>query len=374
MLHEMADGRPFRDARDHNHMYSLVMGGDIAPLRLGELPRELEELRVGLLHPDPEKRVGSAERALEMLYAWPGYAGASLELAKLVRKRVGVDAPRSGIHAAASVSGEPIALRGDDEDTRTARVSVEASSIASASSVETQTQALRPADASDTKQRGRAPLFLGLATVFTASMMGWALLGFPGMDSSKPPASSPAAETLAVDVEASPGSAQAPETLEAPGSEEQARLQPLASNTAAVEEDEIAIEHKVAEPPNELRVEPSTEPSTESSTEPSTEPSVAVAEVQTSDPEAKPVPLKKARVNFYAGNFKYTYVKIGGRTHLLEPLKQGVRLRPGRHRLLVSKGKDGPYSLLGTVEVKAGRSYEVRLSKSPRELVTQEVH
>ncbi|WP_146157636.1 serine/threonine protein kinase, partial [Enhygromyxa salina] len=96
ILHELLEGQRFRSTRDEGDLYSMVLSGEHPPLTV-DVPPEIERLRAGLLEPDPARRLQSADEALELLCAWPGYRNSSLELGKLIRRWVGSGGPRSGI-------------------------------------------------------------------------------------------------------------------------------------------------------------------------------------------------------------------------------------------------------------------------------------
>ncbi|EDM80703.1 serine/threonine protein kinase [Plesiocystis pacifica SIR-1] len=96
ILHEMLVGHKFRQTSDQADIYSLVLSGEYEPLP-DDTPAALRATCEGLLEPDPKRRLASAEAALEQLLAWPGYRNRSIELARAIRRWVGVRAPRSGI-------------------------------------------------------------------------------------------------------------------------------------------------------------------------------------------------------------------------------------------------------------------------------------
>jgi serine/threonine protein kinase len=100
ILHELLDGRKFRgEVVDDVRMIGMILSGDIPPLDrpAGEIPVELERLRIGLLCADPRDRLPTARAAYRELEHWPGYRDTKFELQDLVRRFVGADAPRTGV-------------------------------------------------------------------------------------------------------------------------------------------------------------------------------------------------------------------------------------------------------------------------------------
>ncbi len=105
ILHELLAGDRFRAEADEVALYHQILGGVTPPLDRPDVPRELLELRLALLEPDENRRVPTADDALAMLEAWPGYRNAKGELSRLCRGFMGVDAPRSGLHVRPERSG-----------------------------------------------------------------------------------------------------------------------------------------------------------------------------------------------------------------------------------------------------------------------------
>jgi hypothetical protein len=96
IFHELLDGRRFRhDAEDQQRMYLDALSGKI-PAMSRAVPSELDELRLGLLEPEPERRIRSADAALDRLRRYPGYGDARRELAQLCGGITGVVRPRIG--------------------------------------------------------------------------------------------------------------------------------------------------------------------------------------------------------------------------------------------------------------------------------------
>ncbi len=94
IVHELLDGCRFRQGSRMDELQLLTRRGEIPPLRRGDVPPQLDALRLGLLEPDPAQRIASASDALELLRSWPGFRDATYQLARIVRAHVGVTGPR----------------------------------------------------------------------------------------------------------------------------------------------------------------------------------------------------------------------------------------------------------------------------------------
>ncbi len=98
ILHEMLSGEKFRaGAKTELELAAMAASTEIPSLLVEDVPWEIEELRVGLLQPDPRHRVQSAAEALRMLERWPGFRNAAAQLGTICRQIMGVSAPRSGL-------------------------------------------------------------------------------------------------------------------------------------------------------------------------------------------------------------------------------------------------------------------------------------
>jgi len=96
ILHELLDGQRFRHhVTDQRAMYIEIISGQVPSLS-HSVPPELEALRLGLLEPDIERRIPSADAALEQLARLPGYGDARRELTQLCGGLTGVMRPRVG--------------------------------------------------------------------------------------------------------------------------------------------------------------------------------------------------------------------------------------------------------------------------------------
>ena len=73
LLHELLDGKKFRSEYDDGQeLFAAVISGEVGPLSR-PVPRELDELRIRLLAPDPADRIQTAEEAIGWLQRYPGY-------------------------------------------------------------------------------------------------------------------------------------------------------------------------------------------------------------------------------------------------------------------------------------------------------------
>ncbi len=95
ILHELLEGRRFREGLECNlDWHSTVARAPLLPLQRAGVPPALEALRAGLLEPNPEHRIATADEALEQLRSCQRCeAGVLRELyARFVGRR-----PRTGL-------------------------------------------------------------------------------------------------------------------------------------------------------------------------------------------------------------------------------------------------------------------------------------
>lgn len=97
ILHELLDGRKFRDGLTGDAFFGAIIKGEVPDLRRTDVPEALEKLRVGLLQPDERNRIASADEALSLLAQWPGYRSQRVALRKAVQRHVGSESRRSGL-------------------------------------------------------------------------------------------------------------------------------------------------------------------------------------------------------------------------------------------------------------------------------------
>lgn len=106
IFHELVDGKKFRAGIESQaEMYGAALSGTIPPLSR-DLPPELEAFRVGLLEPNPEKRIQTADDALMALKRWSGYSDMRLELGQLCGGLTGIARPRAGLGSSSKNHGE----------------------------------------------------------------------------------------------------------------------------------------------------------------------------------------------------------------------------------------------------------------------------
>jgi serine/threonine protein kinase len=97
ILHELLEGRKFREGLSGEAFFGHILDGVTPePTRKG-VPAPLEALRRGLLEPDAERRIPTAEVALSMLSRWPGFRNERVALRKLVRAHGGAGERVSGL-------------------------------------------------------------------------------------------------------------------------------------------------------------------------------------------------------------------------------------------------------------------------------------
>ena len=83
ILQELLEGKRFRSGVEQEVLLGMVFRGEV-PEPTVDIPPALEEVRFQLLQPDPDVRLSSAKEALSMLYDWPDYRNASMELEEIV--------------------------------------------------------------------------------------------------------------------------------------------------------------------------------------------------------------------------------------------------------------------------------------------------
>ncbi|MBL4689596.1 MAG: protein kinase [Nannocystaceae bacterium] len=97
ILHELLDGRKFRDGLTGDAFFGAIIKGEVPDLRRTDVPEIVEKLRVGLLQPDESNRIASADDALSLLAQWPGYRSQRVALRKAVQRHIGSESRRSGL-------------------------------------------------------------------------------------------------------------------------------------------------------------------------------------------------------------------------------------------------------------------------------------
>jgi serine/threonine protein kinase len=352
LLHELLDGVRFRAGLERDELFGMVLTGQVPELQRQGVPAELLELRAGLLEPDRDKRIPSASAALALLRRWEGYRNVSDELAVLVRRFVGVAAPRSGLGV--EPSDEQLELA--DEPTM-----VEGAVKPGSSEVATRT--VMPDDASGTTptfERQRRLAEVGPTR--STPMAGFALLvllalglglGFGGAwlrDEQRPSPSEPSTALAA--------------TIEADGPMVPTTMEP----TEAALPEPAPIEQQQPAPTEP--VPPQGPQPSEPELEAASEPAVVAAprKRDRDDVVAKP----KAEVEFAAHQFFFVWIKVGGVQRALEPVAS-VQLPAGRHTVYLRESPKQDWVEAGRIRVEPGQRYRVKLQK-PAGLALQRIH
>jgi hypothetical protein len=347
ILHELIDGRKFRDAVDNEHMYGLVLEGVVPELQHArDVPAELDLLRRRLLEADPAQRIQRAEDALELLMRWPGYRDASVELARLCRAHTGVSAPRSGVHAQARVIATPTG-----EPTQTAATRrQEASGPVAASSVTAVDIPGAPEASAPTLAAPNASYPIGLVVGLTAVLVGAVGIGgvmlWQGAAAREDPVAAASMET--------PTPAETPvESATEPEPESATEPEPEAAPPVKLE------------PAPQPEPEPAPQPEPEDAKAEADAAPASAAKPKAAAPEPATKPKGKAEVTFKTGDFTFVWVKVKGRVLALEPLKK-VKLPSGRHRVSFRMSEDEPWKPAGRITIEPDHAYVVRMEKPGR--------
>ena len=363
MLHELLDGSRFRDARDEAHMYGLVMSGEIPPLRAEGVPRELDELRLGLLQPNPVRRIPSAQRALELLMRWPAYRNCSIELGRMCRSLTGVVAPRSGIHTAHGVTDDDLGTAPTETLT-----SPSGGEGVAAPTRTTPVASASPEHGSRSRSARVAPLLAAVGLLALA--VGTVAFLQPFGAEEVPPV-----EAVVAGREPGAGSSTSPSTSPvAAGVEPKPKPAPEGRVEAEPSRDPGASGAMVpAGPPGEASLsEPgSPPPSRTLGTEPTPaeEAEAPVPAKVAPKVRAKPKVGPPAQVTFKLGDFDYAEVKVRGKVLQLQP-KATVSLPPGRHAVKIRASPSESWRSTESIALESGTTYDVRLKK-PGELRLQ---
>jgi tRNA A-37 threonylcarbamoyl transferase component Bud32 len=373
ILHELLEGQRFRQGRDEADLYAMVLSGQVPPLQ-SDVPPALVRLHAGLLEPDASKRIQTAEEALELLYSWPGYRNNAVELARIVRKWIGVAAPRSGILHSEIVAAAQTAAQGReasrgvssaaetlDAPTRAVPGGASSGAVSTAIDVvesgpmedrghtETRTFAETAPETEATAMivESQPPARRSKSSIAIAGAMGLAFafglfgVGFPlgwwGGD------------------DAAPAVAQVEPTAEPKAEPEP---QPKAEPTAEPKAEPVA---PIEPPPPPPETETETGDSEETDVATPTDLPVHDELEKTKDPTPAPKDLRPATVTFKAGNFDYVYVRVGKKELTLQPTLE-IELEPGKHRVSLRE-EGGEWVFVQSIKVDPGKRYEVKMSK-----------
>jgi serine/threonine protein kinase len=346
LLHELLDGVRFRAGLERDELFGMVLSGKVPELRREGVPAELLELREGLLEADRADRIPSATQALAVLQRWSGYRNVSDQLAVLVRRFVGVAAPRSGLGVEPSdeqieLADEPTMVEGE---VRPGSSEVATRSVLHDGGTGTTPTFERQRRLGEPGHVRRTPVagFALLVLLGVGLLLGFGGAWFRG--------------ELRADLEVEePSSASAPtnepaEDGERPGA---ASLDPPSNPTPSLP------------PPVPTALEPTVEPPAEPPTDPVV---VAAPRSRERDDVDKP----KAKVEFAAHQFFFVWIKVDGHQLALEPLAS-LELSAGRHTVYLRESPKQDWVEAGRIRVEPGRRYRVKLQK-PAGLALQRIH
>jgi serine/threonine protein kinase len=414
VLHELLEGQRFRSTRDEGDLYSLVLSGEYPPLT-ASVPPEIEHLRARLLEPDPKRRIQTADEALELLCAWSGYRNSGLELGKLIRRWVGVGAPRSGIVSTDSLAGAQAATVGQRATPAPSVLSAAATTPANSKTpphppsasneaatvvevnqpesgpqsdrgvtqtrtsvgvVEAETLPTSIIAAELSGSRSSAPSMLIVAALTLALSFGVFGLGFPlgwwgggGGEATpvaavaEPPTAGPSpADTGVTTSEATTGPTVEPTTTTGPTIEPTTTTGPTIEPTTTTGPT-IEPTTTAGETDSQIAIEDEGGDESDAGTE-------IVKPPTTTDPPIKKV--KPATVEFNAGAFPFVYVRVAGKQLTLQP-RETISLKPGNYSVQFRQDEAEPWSKAKTkIEVDPGKSYKVRM-KPPADLTIEEL-
>lgn len=362
VLHELLSGDKFRHGLDEVDLYGHILGGQIPPLEVPGLPPELVSLRLGLLQGETRQRIPSAGRALEYLSAWAGYRNMAVELAQLCRAAMGVQGPRSGIERSGSQPSEAVQV-----DAMADTASASASSVTPTRTsgavpsqgrvpVNAETVAGAP-PAPDSASRRRFFFLVGGMAGAGVVLGGVGVFALTG-DEPAPEPSEPASGEPAAEPPSKAAAAAAPDPVAdgvgqgAPATEESGGIDPDAGTTSGErtsdgtgeEPSEASTGAAQAPPPDEAR------PSSAAKT--------------SSKPRSKK-PKGKATVAFgLRSPLRYAEVRVGKNGPVTVAPKAKRTYAAGRHTLVWKAGGGEVWVNGGTFEFEAGKSYEIRLTRT----------
>ncbi|NVB42068.1 serine/threonine protein kinase [Pseudenhygromyxa sp. WMMC2535] len=423
MLHELLLGEKFRNTRDESDLYSMVLSGEYKPLP-PDTPAPLAELCHRLLEPDPKQRIASAEEALEVLHRWQGFRNSSIELARLVRRWVGVEAPRSGILTSAMMAEAEARGRARQQAATadTASVALAGSTKGIAGSAQTATLASSPSEGSARTDRleptevdepsrdsqpsraptgghavetrtwaasveqdpGKVTRWMALMAVAVFMAMGFGVLGLGfgmgwwgnGGDDVVAGGEGGSDDLEGVD-DAAVGHAlsetSSPADLGGPATDSQVAIVP----SSELEGDSTGTSG-TGDPSSELEGDSTGTSDTGESSDGETA-DEDEDEDENEDESGTETTEKKTQVDrtpseitFLTGDYMFVYVKIAGKQLSLEP-SASISLRPGSYRVQFRE-IDGEWkNAKKRLKIKAGREYRVRMSKGGG-FGVQEVH
>jgi len=394
ILHELLEGQRFRVSRDEGDLYAMVLSGEYPPLS-SDVPPALVRLHAGLLEPDPARRIQTADEALELLYSWPGYRNSSVELGRLVRRWIGVAAPRSGIlhsDVVAAARGTDVVARGGaassaetlDAPTRAASgpvgsgpvgsgpvgsgpigsgavhsavTSIESGPLDDRGATETHTfvETAPETEATAMIAEGQVPARRPAASMLIGAAMALALsfgvfgLGFPlgWWGGSTAPTVAEVAETGKTKTEEA-GEVEPPKVVEETKVEPPKVVVEETTETGDLETDGETGSQVAIPPPGEDESGGGQDDK---------------GDTEVIEQPKKTAPAPKATVTFNTGNFTFVWVKVAGKELALEPA-QDIRLKPGKYTVYFRGMDDTQWKpARPKIEVQPGKKYFVQMVK-----------
>jgi serine/threonine protein kinase len=334
ILHELLDGSKFRSSVvDEARLYGMILDGEIPQLECPQqdVPRELDELRLGLLRADPAQRIPSARAAYKLLMQWRDYRDARFELEEIIATNIG-SVQKQEVGATAILAGNSVTF-GDG------------------SGSDVQRTAILNSDGSETDLSRTAP-----AT-------GSHDYPHPGMSQG--------------------ATAVQPRQPQAAGKPNHARLVSVALAVFGLgfgvfglgatlgwwsdDKPEVVAEHEpevVAEPKPEVVAEPEPEVVIEAEPEPEPEP-----EPELEEPGSGPVKpaTTTIKTTISAPGFRFwVEIKIGGRTFEIDSAKRSsvtTRFKPGSYNVQFRDNAKGSWSSAGQIKIPEHGNVSLELQK-----------
>ncbi|MFV8753984.1 serine/threonine-protein kinase [Nannocystaceae bacterium ST9] len=337
VMHEALSGEGFRAGIDPERLFHVVVHGDPPALERDDIPAELRAVCEGLLQPSRQDRYATAEQALAALERWPGLRNASTELAGLVRRFSGVDAPRSGLSLESDTRqvvhsdvrtkdrSKP-ASRRDSDDEPTSVSAVSAISVLESRSA---------SKSVPVPMRGPSVISIAASSMLITLLgMGLGISWAFGGESLDDAGVVAAPRELEVKVGASRVVDSPPEPSSSPS-----------SSSPPIEPSQIE--------PSQIESSVEAEPAASVSTEP---------EPRT---RKRPVALARSvRVELTPHEYHYAQVRIGRSTPIDVDGKVSIRLAPGTHSVSIREPPSEVWIAAGTIELAADRHYRIDLRRS----------
>jgi eukaryotic-like serine/threonine-protein kinase len=363
ILHELLDGKRFRGKLDQGKLLSMIMSGEVPPLR-HEVPAQIDIVRQGLLEPEEDARIQTARKALGMLCRWPDYREAASDLRMLVLRFVepaaAYEAPEGSKVSSVpegSYSGLPAVGYAADhsaDDLRLAQSGVHSdihsdvhsdAHFEAAAAAQTEPtgseltgeelELLSDADVVAVpapRERRRSLPFLLVGLGLTGAIAGglFVLRMSAGDDGT--------ADQAQVASEVAP---EPEPTLPEPTPEASPEPTPEPGEPAKLGLEDIGGAEDTGEPEDDG----------------------TDTEDDSDDSEASDAgPRVSVPVEFVANEFFFVYVKVGGKVLTLEP-RARLELPAGRHAVFVRESSDDKWVRAGRITVEPGADYRVEMRK-----------